>query len=221
MKAPIVLALLMLPSLATGLAGRSQYAAIVDATGQRANAPRGRGPFPGAASAGHSADFPLQLTAQFPQPELRADGTAPVDFVLTNIGPTTIHLPIAVEAPPTNGPQSVLILWLTSDDGLVEHYFRDQATGQLVKIAAISTSAELLGDPTNPLTYAALEPDARLLVHASSRVQLKTGTHAIASHTQLLLVDGPPVVRSHLVGWADSAKVTALFTSAIQPVRDR
>jgi hypothetical protein len=75
MKPLIALALLMWPSLVTGLAGPPQYAAIIDATGQRANAPRGRGPFPGSASAGHSADFPVRLTAQFPQPELQADGT--------------------------------------------------------------------------------------------------------------------------------------------------
>jgi hypothetical protein len=217
MKPLIVLALLLLPSFATNVAEQPQYAAIIDATGQRVNAPRGRGPLPGSAAGGHSADFPVRLTAQFPQPELRADGTVLVDFILTNIGTTTIRLPIGVEAPATNGPRSVMILWLTSD-GLVEHYAIDRFTHERFKIAAVGTSAELLGDPTNPATFAALKPDERLLVHASSRVQLKAGTHAIASHAQLVLAsDG----RSEILGWADSATLTARFKAWGEPGEDR
>jgi hypothetical protein len=215
MKPLIVLALLMSPSL-VGFARPPEYAAVIDATRQRANAPRGRGPFPGSASAGHSADFPIRLVAQYPKSELRADGTGLVDFILTNVGPTTIDLPRCVQPPITSGPVSVMTLWLTSD-GLVEHYGIDDVTGERFKIAAVGTSAELFGDPANPATFTFLNPEESLLVHASSRVPLKTGVHAITAHAELLRVDRPPVVRSNRVGWADSESVTARFAASIQP----
>ncbi len=109
-----------------------------------------------------------------------------------------------------------MTLWLTSD-GLVEHYAVDRFTGQLFKIAGVGTSADLFGDPANPATFTILNPDESLLVHASSRVQLKAGVYAITAHGQVVLVDGPPVVRSNRVGWVDSESVTERFEASVQP----
>src|ERR1700694_2766341 len=65
----------------------------IDATNQQSRPPRGAGPFPGSSSPGHTSGLPVRLELLMPSGALRANGTVPIDFVLTNIGTETLKLP--------------------------------------------------------------------------------------------------------------------------------
>jgi len=205
-------------SLGSGCAAHPRYTAVLDATWQRANAPRGRGPFPGSdsTSARHSADFPILLEVRFPAGALRKDGTALVDFVLTNIGTATVCLPSELERPHIADDVSVLTLWLTSD-AIVKPYAIDVVTHKPFRIEAVGTSADLYGDAEHHGTCAVLKPRERLLVHALSRVHLKAGVHDIRSHAELTHAEYVPGRGwgSKSLGWADSASVRAHLHTAV------
>ena len=75
----------------------SQNHFTVDATRQPGPPVRGRGPFPGSPTPGHSANLPIRLDLLFQTGDLRPDGTTPVDFVITNVGTEPIILPSSVD----------------------------------------------------------------------------------------------------------------------------
>jgi hypothetical protein len=174
----------------------TQYQLTIDATKQPSPPARGRGPWPGSSSPGHSADLPIQIDLLVPTGELRPDGivlgTTPVDFVITNIGTKPITLPISVNhrVPAT----SVLTLYLTSD-AIADRDFQ-------------STSAELRGDIDDPQSFYVLSPHQSILVHASSRVRLQGGTHSLTAHAELLRLSHGS---SELVGTADSHAIRKLL----------
>jgi len=184
---------------------------IIDARAQPSPPPRGRGPFPGSTSPGHSAGLPIRLDLLIPTTELRPDGTVLVDFVITNVGTEPISLPSSVNQ---NIEQmtTVLTLWLTSD-GIRDQYVRDQQTGRLFKVEAVSTSAELYGQNDNPRTFSVLAPNKSIRVHASARVQLNPGTHSITAHTELTRISKG---KSEIVGTADSEAVKGAIRSTYQ-----
>lgn len=97
----------------------------IDATRQPGPPARARGPFPGSSSPGHSVNLPIRLELLFRTGDLRPDGTALVDFVITNVGPKPIILP---SSPDQNvapmAPKVVLTLWLTSD-AIPDEFFKD------------------------------------------------------------------------------------------------
>jgi hypothetical protein len=177
----------------------AQIPMTVDATMQPSPPPRGRGPFPGSASQGHSAGLPIRLDLLVPATQLRPDGTLLVDFVITNVGTEPISLPSSVNQT-IEQQTSVLTLWLTSD-AIRDQYAINQQTGGLFKVEAVGTSAELYGRSDNPRTFNVLAPNTSTRVRASSRVHLSPGTHSITAHTELRRVSNG---NFQLAGTADS-----------------
>jgi hypothetical protein len=172
---------------------------------------RGRGPFPGPTSPGHSAHLPIRLELRIPDGPLQPDGTTLVDFVITNVGTETIAVPSSVNQ--NDGPSSdVLTLWFTSD-GLKDEYFQDTTSGRLVKVEIVPTSAELYGRRNDPQTFILVAPKQSVKVHASSRVQWQPGTHKATAHAEL--VRGSSIL-SELVDTADSETVT-MSLSTVDP----
>jgi hypothetical protein len=195
-----------LSCLSVGLVVAAQDPLIVDATAQPSPPLRGRGPFPGSASPGHSAGLPIRLDLLIPTTELRPDGTALVDFVITNVRTEPITLPSSVKS---EQHTAVLTLWLTSD-AIRDQYVKDQQTGRLFKVEVVSTSAELYGQSDIPRTFSVLAPNKSIRVHASSRVQLSPGTHSITAHTELLRISNG---KSESVGIVDSEAVIKTLSS--------
>lgn len=196
-------------SLSTGFLVASQNLSSVDATMQPSGPARGRGPFPGSSSAGHSAGLPIRLDLVVPNAELRPDGSVLVDFVITNVGTEPISLPFSVQQN-IEQPMSVLTLWLTSD-AIMDQFAKDQQTGRLFRIDIVGTSAELYGRNDDPQSFAVLAPNKSILVHASSRIQLNPGSHSITAHAELLrIMNGT----SRLVGTADSEAVTKTLSKS-------
>jgi hypothetical protein len=104
------------------LSGQLRDQVTVDATRQLAPPMRGRGPFPGSTTPGHSADLPIRLDLLIPTGELTPDGTVLIDFRITNIGSELITLPVSIDQgsflpqpPDTDFTLDILTLWLTSD----------------------------------------------------------------------------------------------------------
>jgi len=179
----------------------------IDATKQKlARPPRGRGPFPGSDSAGHSAGLPVRLGLVVPTGELSPDGTIRVDFLITNVGSAPIRLPSSVRED-SDRPFSLLTLWLTGD-AIKKQYAVDQQTGRLFEVAIVVTSAELydVGDEADG--FALLPPGASMLVHASSHVELNPGNHSITAHAELARISRV----TELVGTADSETLRKTFT---------
>lgn len=196
-------------SLSTGFLVASQSLSSVDATMQASGPARGRGPFPGSSSAGHSAGLPVRLDLVVPNAELRPDGSVLVDFVITNVGTEPISLPSSVQQN-TEQPMSVLTLWLTSD-AIMDQFAKDQQTGHPFRIDIVGTSAELYGRSDDPQSFAVLAPNKSILVHASSRIQLNPGSHSITAHAELLrIMNGT----SRLVGTADSEAVAKTLSKS-------
>ena len=184
------------------LAGESQYQLTIDAVGQPSPAARGRGPFPGSAP-GHSVGFPVRLDLLVPTGKLEPDGTTLIDFVITNIGADPIRLPSSVDQNISH--THVLTLYLSSD-AIVPGYF---SNGERM-FASTPTSAELYGQSDDPQTFYVLAPSKAIRVHASTRFELKPGTHSLAAHAELLTLFGE---RSGVLGTADSILVDKMFST--------
>jgi len=208
--------------------GRAQDQFSVDATRQPLPPARGRGPFPGSATAGHSADLPIRLDLLIPIGELKADGTVPIDFRITNIGSELIKLPVSInqgsflpQPPDTDFTLDILTLWLTSDRIRDEYLELGGPDGQVLRLktASPTTSAELYGRSDDPHTFYALAPGQSIIVHASSRAALQPGTHSLTAHAELAREfigsnnTSPPSrhVTGKLIGTADSEPETRIL----------
>src|SRR5437879_5272444 len=123
------------------LVGLAQDQLTIDATVQRSQRPpRGRGPFPGSATAGHSAGLPVRLELAIPNGEIGPGGTTTIDFVITNIGTEAIKLPFSVVLFDSE-PREALTLWVSSD-AIRDLYARDVSSGRLFKIEMVPISTE-------------------------------------------------------------------------------
>ena len=110
----LLLAFTVLLSPGLILVGLAQDQLIIDASRQPSPPARGRGPFPGSPSPGHSADLPIRLELRISNGPLQPDGTTLVDFVITNTGDDVLLLPSSIKV--GDGPSSyILTLWFTSD----------------------------------------------------------------------------------------------------------
>lgn len=193
------------------LVGLAQDQLIIDASKQPAPPARGRGPFAGSTSPGHSAGLPIRLELRISNGPLEPDGTALVDFVTTNIGNKTIALPSSLDG---HGPSSdILTLWLTSD-AINDAYAKDTSTGRAFKIEIVPTNAELYGRSNDPRSFLLVAPNQSVKVHASSRVQLQPGTHTATAHAELLHIVRDSSGSSELEGIADSEAVTITLSPA-------
>lgn len=203
----LLAALVALFSLGVVLVGSAQDQLTIDATKQPSPPARGRGPFPGSVTPGHSAGLPIQLELLIPTGELRPDGTTLVDFMITNVGTEPITLPSSVNQ--NIEGTDVLTLWFTSD-AIKDAYFKDIKSGRLVKIEIIGTSAELYGRVNVSQSFLVVAPNKTIRVHAYSRVGLQPGTHSFTAHAELVrLLHGT----SELVGTADSEVVTSALST--------
>src|SRR5262249_7610607 len=99
---------------------------------------------------------------------------------------------------------------LTSD-AINDQFFRDTASGRLVKFEIVGTSAELYGSSDVPQSFHELAPNESMRVHASSRVKLDQGMNSFTGHAELLQVSNG----SKLIGTADSTVITE--TLSIKP----
>ncbi len=204
LKLLLLLAALLSPSLI--LVGLAQNQITIDASTQPYGPLRGRGPFPGSTSPGHSAHLPVRLELRIPNGPLQPDGTAFVDFVITNIGTETISVPSSLK---DNGAWSdILTLWFTSD-AIKDGDFKDCASGQLVKVEIVPTSAELYGRRNDPHSFILIVPNQSVKVHASSRAELQPGTHTATAHAELVR---DYAISSELVDTADSETVTTTLS---------
>jgi hypothetical protein len=208
----LLIILLGFSCLSVGFVLAAQDPLTVDATMQPSPPPRRRGPFPGTTSPSHSAGLPIRLEVLIPTAELRSDGTALVDFVITNVGTEPISLPSSVNQN-IEQQASVLTLWLTSD-AIKDEYFRDIASSRLVKIEMVGTSAELHGSSDDPRTFILLAPNKPMRVHASSRIRLQPGSHTLTAHAELMhFILRNSTSSSEVVGTADSEAVTTTLST--------
>lgn len=186
------------------LAGESRYELTIDATRQPSPPSRGRGPFPGSALPGHALGFPVRLDLVVASGKLESNGTALIDFIVTNIGAEPIRLPFSVDQNISH--THILTLYLTSD-AIDDERFSNG--GRMLAIQP--TSAELYGQSGDPETFYLLAPSKAIRVHASTRFELKPGTHTFTAHAELLsLSEG----RSEALGTAESVTVEKKFSAA-------
>ena len=92
----VIVALIALLSASGFAVGSEEPAFTIDATKQTMRPPPGRGPFPGSATPGHSADFPMRLDIEFPTTKVATRGSVRADFTLTNVGTEPVKLPCSV-----------------------------------------------------------------------------------------------------------------------------
>jgi hypothetical protein len=202
----LLLALVALLSPGAGSAALAQDVLTLDATKQMMRPPRGRGPFPGSASPGHSDGFPIRLELRFATREITPQGSLLVDFIMTNVGAEPIKFPCSVilfPDPDIEGT-SILTLWITSD-AIIDQDIKDLQTGQLFKSSIVGISAELDGGTRDPRSLCVLTPGKSLKVHAHPGMALKAGTHSFTAHALLELNSHGP---SKLKGSADSEPIT-------------
>jgi hypothetical protein len=210
-KTRALLALASFTCLGGGLLASASVQLTVDATKQLEGPPRGRGPFPGSDSPGHSPALPVRLELVIKGAELSPDGSILVDFLITNIDSDPIRLPSSVR--PTSGnirSYYLLTLWLTGD-AIKKQYAVDQKSGRPFEIGVVQTSAELHDDSDATQDSALLAPGASMLVHASSRAQVNPGSHSITAHVVLERIANGS---AELFGSADSETVRKTFTEA-------
>jgi hypothetical protein len=189
----------------------------IDASTQLSGPARGRGPFPGSASPGHSANLPLRIALSVPSAALRPDQTLLVDFMITNVGTEPVRLPSSLN-PNLQPRTSVLTLWLTSD-GIEDEYAIDTTSGRRFKLEMVGTSAELYGSSDDPRSFIVLAPNKSVRVHASSGARLQPGSHALTAHAELLhIITRGSSISSELAGTADAEAVT-LTLSTTDPAR--
>jgi len=210
-KTKALLVLIGFTSLGGGLLASAGVQLTVDATKQLGGPPRGRGPFPGSDSPGHSAGLPVRLELVIRGGELSPDGTILIDFLITNLDSDPIGLPSSVR-PISGNVRSyyLLTLWLTGD-AIKKQYAVDQQSGRPFEIGAVQTSAELHDDSDATRDSALLVPGASMLVHASSRTQLNPGTHLITAHAVLERISNGT---AELVGTADAETLRKTFNES-------
>jgi hypothetical protein len=206
----LIVTLVVLLCLAEVPVRAAQNQFTIDATKQPSPPVRGRGPYPGSTTPGHSADLPIRLELLFPTTELRSGQTALLDFIITNVGSEPITLPVSIDQNIAK-EAAVLTLWLTSD-AIKAQYLKQ--TGRLFKFESVGTSVELYGSSNNPGTLHVLASNESCRVHASSRIQLNPGTYSITAHAELVRVS---LGTSERVGTADSVAVRK--TLATEPQR--
>ena len=132
--------------------------------------------------------------------ELQPDGTAAVDFVITNISTEPIKLPSSAVL--FNSPMEALTLWLTSD-GVKDFYL----TGA-IKIESVWISAELDGRSDDQKSFYALAPNKSIRVRASSP-PLITGTHSFTAHAEFAHITNT----TEVIGTADSDSVATTLST--------
>jgi hypothetical protein len=204
----LLLAILVILCSDSFLVGSAQDTQTIDATRQVQRPPRGRGPFPGSASPGHSAGLPIRLELVLSTSTLRSNGPTPIDFIITNIGTEPFKLPCSIKIPKEGYPEEALTLWVTSD-AFEDQYFRDATSGRRVKIMdVVGISAELDGISDDPKSFNVLTPNQSIRVNASLG-QLKVGTHSFTAHAELARF---PNGGTEVIGTADS-KVTMAVIS--------
>lgn len=203
----LLLAILVVLCSGSFLVGPAQDTQTIDATRQVQRPPRGRGPFPGSASPGHSAGLPIRLELVLSTSTLRHDGTTPIDFIITNIGTEPFKLPSSITIPKEGYPAEALTLWVTSD-AFKDQYLRDATSGRLVKILdLVGISAELDGISDDPTSFNVLTPNKSIRVHASLG-QLKIGMHSFTAHAELARFRNGG---TEVIGTADSKAITAVI----------
>jgi len=151
LKLLVPLVLLLIPGVI--LVGLAQDQLTIDASKQPSPPARGRGPFSPSVGPGHSTYLPIRLELRIQSGPLQPDGTALIDFVITNTGEgdDVILLPSSIKE--SDGPSSyVLNLWFTSD-AVKDAYFKDTASGRPVKIEIVSLSAQLFGRSNEPHSF--------------------------------------------------------------------
>ena len=202
----LVSALLALfcPGLTIGAAAGTSIS--IDATKQPSPPPRGRGPFPGSDTSGHSPFLPLRAQLKIPGGKLQADRSVLVDFILTNIGTAPLTLPCSVDwnIVKFGAKTEILTLWVSSD-AIQPGHFPDGT-----QIVSVPTSAELYGRADLPQSLCRIGSGKAVRVHASSRAGMLAGQHSFTAHAELLLTDGS---KSQRVGTADSAAVSATLSA--------
>ena len=226
-----LVSLIALSCVGAVIVGSAQDQLTVDATRQLSPPARGRGPFPGSATPGHSTGLPIRLDLLVSTGELTPQGTALIDFTITNIGPEPLTLPYSIQQggllpkpPNTEYTMDWLTLWLTSDAITDDYIDVKGLDGQVHRLMTESpgTSAELYGRSDDPQTFYSLAPNKSIVVHASSRVLLKLGFHSLTAHAELTresirLINNPPEtvnVTSELLGTADSEPIARTLSSA-------
>lgn len=192
--------------------GAEKYSLIVDATKQMAPPAPGRGPFPRSIILGYTPDLPLIVELKFPTDKIRSDRNVLMDFVITNIGTEVIRFPSSVHQPLMYGESAgltdVLTLFFTADEGAIGVSMRKKpnVSGNGL-MGSYGTSAELYGKLDDPQSYYLLAPHESILVHASSRMPLRPGTHKFVAHAELARISGGASSTSQLIGVTDSVAI--------------
>jgi len=197
----LVLCCAGVPFIGSAQVPLTQDQLIIDATDEPSTPPRGRGPFPGSASPGHSPGLPIRLELRIPDGRLRSDGAVRVDFLITNVGTERLTLPVSVDC--RREATDILTLWFSSD-AIKDQYLIDQQTGRPVKLEMVPINAQLCGRGNDPQTFHVLNPNETIRVHASSP-EINPGTHAFTGHAELLRIARRT---SEVAGIADAEPVT-------------
>jgi hypothetical protein len=128
---------------------------------------------------GHSLGFPVRLDS-IATGKLEPNGTTLIDFIITNIEAEPIKLPFSIDGN-ISSPRTILTLYLTSDAIEYGHL----QSGEPI-LPWQPTSAELYARSDDRKTFYLLAPSKAIRAHASSRFQVKPGTHSLTAHAQLL-----------------------------------
>jgi len=194
------------------LDGDSQYDLTIDATNQEQPA-AGRGPFTGSSVPGHSVGFPVRLDL-IAIGKLKANGTAPIDFILTNIGAEPIKFPISVDGN-SYSHRETLTLYLTSDGIDFGHFVNSDPI-----LPFQPTSAELCAESGDPKTFYLLAPGNAIRVRASTGFRMKPGTHWLTGHAELSSeVVTPSGVGAEVLGTAEAIPVEKTFSASGRSAR--
>jgi hypothetical protein len=149
--------------------------------------------------------LPIRLDLEISSGVLRPNGTAAIDFIITNIGTESIRLPSSVVL--FNAPMESLTLWVTSD-AIKGIYAREVGSGRLVQLFDIvGISAELDGSSDDSKSFYSLAPNKSIRVHACSPEPM-VGTHAFTAHAEFAHVTNT----TEVIGTADSDSVTTTLS---------
>jgi hypothetical protein len=117
-----------------------------------------------------SSAFPIHLDLVIPSGRLDQNDTSLFVFVLTNVGPHSVRVPISIDV--QSKRTHVLILGITSEDGRFQ--------------GLVPPCAELFGQNDNPATFVRLLPGRSLVVHAPSRYVIPIGRLSLVGHVECL-----------------------------------